>query len=169
MGDQKIDGFEIPRSAVTADGSDASGANIADATEFLAGVYVRNMHLNRGDPGGFEGIKERDAGVGVGTGIQDDAVNSLKKALVDTIDERALVIALHTLDGNTLFLRVVFNGLDEGIIGLVSVDARLTNTEQIEVGTVQNVDLHRESSFKIALTVREKSSPTGNVTSHTRR
>ena len=41
------------------------------AAELLAGVDVGEVHLDGGEPHGFQGVEDGDGGVGVGGGVQE--------------------------------------------------------------------------------------------------
>src|SRR5690606_16783331 len=54
--------------------SDATGRGHGGVTKALARVDVGQVDLDRRDPGGLQGVADRDAGVGVGGGVDDERV-----------------------------------------------------------------------------------------------
>ena len=116
---------------MTADGGDACRANIAYAAKLFSSVDVRDMYLDRRDLGCLQGIEKRDARMGVGTGIQDDAVDSFVKAFVNVINERSLVVALEAFHRNARFLCMGFDPFDQIDVALVSVNTGLAYTEKV--------------------------------------
>ena len=61
--------------------------------ELLAGMDIRDMNLDRQRVGALDRVAQRDGGVGIGAGIDDDA-RAGKPGLLDEGDELALVIGL---------------------------------------------------------------------------
>src|SRR5262249_30589257 len=81
-------------------------------------------------PGAGDGIMERDRGVAVGTGIEDDAP---LRRLLDPVDQDALVIALTAVDGEAEPLsRDAAIRFDLGQRH-AAIDARLAPAEHVEI------------------------------------
>src|SRR6185312_14688144 len=68
--------------------------------EFLAAEDVREMHLDDRQGGGGERVEDGYGGVGIGAGVEDDAVGALPR-LLDPVDELALVVRLAEIDRKT--------------------------------------------------------------------
>ena len=107
--------------------------------ELLALVDIGDVYLYDGRRDGADGIVEGDAGVGVGAGVEDDAVGR-ESYLVELVDEVALVVALEV---GELHSGVLGTELGEVVVEAASaVDAGLTGAEEVEVGTVDDEIFH---------------------------
>ena len=89
-----MQGVEVALKAAAFDGGGAGGADIGDAAEFFAPVGVGDMDFYRRQTHCFEGVKEGDARMGVGAGVDDDPVELLVGSL-DGLHEVALMVGLH--------------------------------------------------------------------------
>lgn len=100
------------------------------------------MDLDGGDGDGFEGVEDRHAGVRVGSRVDDDAVD-LAVGLLDLVDDAALVVGLEDLDlVKTLCGTRLLANLDQAVVVVAAVDARLANAEHVEVGSVDDECFH---------------------------
>ena len=104
MVDKIVQGLDVTVEAVTLDRADAGGADIGDLTEFLSRIGIGKMHLDGGDAHGLYGVEQGNAGVGVGRGIDDDAVDA-PIGLLNGVDEVAFVIGLLKLHGHIVGFR----------------------------------------------------------------
>ena len=77
----------------------SSGRDIGVVPKHLALVHVGNVHLDHRAVEGVKRIKDRDGGVGIGTGVDDDPGVGCAR-LVDPVDQLALVIGLLHPDGD---------------------------------------------------------------------
>ena len=117
------------------------------AAERLAPVNVREVDLDERDPGGEKGVADRHAGMGVRAGVDDGAVDTVARGLVDAIDESVLGVALEACQpmpvarGERGEVR-----LDVGERG-VAVYLRLARAEQIQVRSVQQEQLSHSVSL----------------------
>ena len=108
--------------------------------EGLALVDIGDMYLDDGGCDGTDGIVEGDAGVGVGSGIEDDAVGG-EAVGVEAVDEVTLMVALVVVE---LYVGVLLAELLEVVFeGAVAIDIGLAATEEVEVGTVEEKEAHR--------------------------
>src|SRR5882672_10421659 len=73
-------------------------------------------------------------------GIDDDPRNSLLPGSVNALYQSSLVVALKSLKGGTLAFRNATELLVDARKGLLSVDPRLTSTQHIEIGAVNEQD-----------------------------
>ena len=90
-----------------------------------------------GNADGQEGVQEGYAGVGVGGGIEDDAVVDSPGGL-DLVYQVSLVVGLVN---SSLQAQGLGRALDEGqkvVVGGGAVNLRLPQAQQIEIGTVEN-------------------------------
>lgn len=100
------------------------------------------MDLNGGDGDGFESVQDGHAGVRVSGRVDDDAVD-LAVGLLDLVDDTALVVGLKDFDiVKTLCGTRLLANLDQAVVVIATVDARLANAEHVEVGTVDNECFH---------------------------
>ena len=119
------------------DRTDAGGPDVADAPKRFPPGYVGNVYFDGGNAHGLDGIKQRDAGVSVGAGIDDDAVG-IAIGLLDAVDQGALVVALEKIDRNAPCLGVRGDFLQEVAVGLAAVDPRLADPKHIQVRPVKH-------------------------------
>ena len=110
--------------------------------ELLALVDVRDVDLDHGRIDGPDAIGQSNARVGVGTGIQHDAID-VESHLLQLVDECAFVVALeianlgHALELGAQTVHALFHGLP-------AVDVGFAPPQQIQVWPVDNHDfLHR--------------------------
>ena len=94
-----------------------------------------NLYDRRCD--GADGIVESYAGVGVGTGIEDDAIDG-EAHLMEFVDEGALMIALEIVYLHVGVLRPQL--LQIVIEGASTIDVGFAAAEEVEVGTVEDED-----------------------------
>ena len=100
------------------------------------------MDLDGGDGDGLEGVENRHARVRVGRRVDDDAVD-LAVGLLDPIDDAALVVGLEDLDLiKALRGTGLLADLDQAVVVVAAVDARLANAEHVEVGAVDDECFH---------------------------
>ena len=103
------------------------------------------MHLHGRQRHGLERVKDRHAGVGVGRGIDDDAVETIECRL-DRVHDGAFVIRLEQLAFYPLRGAYLPNkGLQRGEV-LFAVDVRLAHAQQVQIGTVDDQQLHEYAS-----------------------
>src|SRR5688572_27216196 len=68
-------------------------------TEAFAGVDVAEMHFDGGNLHCHQGVMQRDRGVRIAAGVDDDAGGLLGMGLVDEIDQFALAVGLPAIGG----------------------------------------------------------------------
>ena len=81
------------------DGLDTGETCIGDLPKRLSGIHIGDVNLHSGNGYRFQGIQNGNGGVGVGSGVDDDAAN-LTKGLLDLIHKDTFVIGLKLLDLN---------------------------------------------------------------------
>lgn len=110
--------------------------------EVLARLDGADVDLNGGDGDGFERVQDGHARMCVGRRVDDNAVD-LAVGLLDLVDDAALVVGLEDFDlVKTLCGTRLLANLDQAVVVIATVDARLANAEHVEVGTVDNECFH---------------------------
>ena len=100
------------------------------------------MDLDGRDGDGLEGVEDRDARMRIGGRVYDDAVD-LAVGLLDLVDDAALVVRLEDLDLVEALCGARFlANLDQAVVVVAAVDARLANAEHVEVGAVDDECFH---------------------------
>lgn len=139
---QQLQRVSVALQALAGDGGEASQARIAHLAEVFAGLDGANVYLHGGDGDGFEGVEDGHARMRVGRRVDDDAVD-LAVGLLDLVDDAALVVGLEDLDiVKALRGACLLADLDQAVIVVAAVDARLANAEHVEVGTVDDECFH---------------------------
>jgi hypothetical protein len=103
--------------------------------ELLALVDIGDVYLDDGSLQRTDAVVQGYRGVGVGSGIEHDAVVR-KTYLLHLVDEFTLNVALEILD-----VHIGIFGLQLGQILLerrTAIDAWLTGAEQVKVGTIND-------------------------------
>ena len=128
--------------ALAGDGGKAGKAGVAYLAEVLAGLDGADVDLDGGDGDGLEGIQDRNARVRVSCRVDDDAVD-LAVGLLDLVDDAALVVRLEDLDlVKSLRGAGLLADLDQAVVVVATVDARLANAEHVEIGSVDDESFH---------------------------
>ena len=105
--------------------------------KLLARMHIRQVQLDGRHLGGADGVHQRQRGVGVGAGIEDDAVLGTAGG-VDRIDQRAFVVALREIKRHAeRFGMGAAHRLDVGDGG-AAIDLGLAQAEQVEVGAIED-------------------------------
>ena len=98
-----------------------------------------NFHERHGDR--HERITKCETGVGVGAGINHDAIN-ITAPRVQLIDELSFSIMLCAHQRNVQFCRNPAQALFDLREGRVPIDGRLSDAEKIQIGSVEQADFH---------------------------
>ena len=125
------------------------------------------MDLHGGNGHGLQCIQNGYAGVSVGGGVDDDAVIDAVGRL-NGVHNGPLVVGLDETDLDALGIA---GGADEGQQGLIilaAVDGRLPQTQQIQIGPVDDQKLHSSASLMVC-TVTSSAPSLDTVTSAKRR
>lgn len=124
---QQLQRMGVPLQTLAGDGGEAGQADVANLAELLAGLHGADVDLHCGDGDGLEGVEDCDARVRVGSRIDDDAVD-FAVGLLDLVDDAALVVGLKHLDlVKALCGTCLLADLDQAVVVVASVDARLAN------------------------------------------
>ena len=139
---QQLQGMGVALEAFAGDGGEAGQACIAYLAEVLARLYGADVDLDGRDGDGLECVEDRDARVRVGRRVDDDAVD-VAVSLLDLVDDTALVVGLEDLDFVKALRGACFLAdLDQAVVVVATVDARLANAEHVEVGAVDDECFH---------------------------
>jgi hypothetical protein len=113
-------------------------------TKRLPPVDVAQVQLHKGKSHGQQSIPQGDGGVGVSAGIDQEAL-SLTPGRVDPIHQSAFVIALETVERHAQLSGQPAQISLDPRQGGAAVEARLPQTQQIEVGAIEQENAkHRE-------------------------
>ena len=111
---------------------------IGMVAEALASVDVGQVHLDEGDGHRSQGVAHGDAGMRVGSGVDDDERGPVGTGGLDAVDQRAFVVALEMVEGSPMPAGQVGQpGIDVGQRG-VAVDLGLTGAQQVQVGAMND-------------------------------
>ena len=113
------------------------------------------MNLHSGDADGQEGVQEGDACVGVGGGIEDDAVVDAPGGL-DLVNQVSFVVGLVNRGLQAQGLGRALNEIQKVLVGGGAVNFRLPQAQQIEVGAVEDQKLHGAVTSRICRTVSSR-------------
>ena len=139
---QQLQRMRIALQALAGDGGEAGQAGVAHLAEVLACLDGADVDLNGGDGDGLEGIEDRYARMRVSGRVDDDAVD-LAVGLLDLVDDAALVVGLEDLDlVKALCGTRLLANLDQAVVVVAAVDARLANTEHVEIGAIDDECFH---------------------------
>ena len=143
---KSINGRTIAVGSQAGNDGQTTGSGDRDFSEILAGENVGKMHLDHWCRDGGYGIGNGQRIVGVGSGIDHDAVVLAKAAELNPVDDLSFVVALEIVD------RRVGAGLpdiaDDGIHVAGSIDGCLTDAGEIQVWSVDDEYFHFESIKK---------------------
>ena len=111
--------------------------------------HIADVGFNDGQTGSLDGVVKRNRGVGEGPWVENSAYGFALLAKlsisVDLVDQLTLVVALHKMDFQAQRLSGGFaQGLDIGQTGL-SVLFGFTGAQEIEIGAIENENLHKFS------------------------
>ena len=139
---QQLQRVGVALEAFAGDGGEAGQAGVAYLAEVLAGLHGADVDLHCGDGDGLEGVEDRHARVRVGRRVDDDTVD-LSVRLLDFIDDAAFVVGLEDLDlVKALRGSGLLADLDQAVVVVAAIDARLANAEHVEVGAVDDECFH---------------------------
>lgn len=135
---QEINGFDIAFYTLADDGLRAVRRYIRYLPERLSLIDVGDMNFDRRDGYRLESIKDRHRRVSICTGVDNDAVSAVKECALYEVNQVTFVIALKTFDFDVLLLAVILDNLDEIIICRAAIQFRLSYSEHVKVGSVDD-------------------------------
>ena len=109
-------------------------------TETLAGVDVADMHFDRRNLHRDQRVMQRDRGVRIAAGVDDDAGRLLRVRLVDEIDQLALAVGLPAIGLQAELRRRFHAQLFDIGERRVAVGLRLPRPQHVEVRAVEHID-----------------------------
>ena len=134
--------MRISLEAFAGNGGEAGQAGVAHLAEVFAGLNSANVDLHSRDGDGLEGVQYGHAGMRVGSRVDDDTVD-LSVGLLDLVDDAALVVRLEDFDlVKALRGTCLLADLDQVVVVVAAVDARLANAEHVEIGAVDDECFH---------------------------
>ena len=136
-----FESFCISVYTVTANSFLGGKTDIANSSEILTGMNIRDVHLYGRDVNRLYRIVERDARVSVGGRVYNYSRYAFSVRSVYHINELALVIGLHYLNADAKLLCFCLYQLFQITVGVGAVMLRLSYAEQIQVRTVKDVIL----------------------------
>src|SRR5882724_4282141 len=104
--------------------------------KFFAGMDIGQMDFYRWHTHGGDGIPERDAGVGIGGGIQDDHVE-LALGFLYPSHQLAFEVGLVKLDSDLELRRTISHFALDVSQGGTAIDLGFPLAEEVQVGPVQ--------------------------------
>ena len=123
---------------------------IGNLPEGLTGIHIGNMHLNSRNGNRLQGIQNRHGGMGVGGGIDDDAVIHTISGL-NCIHNCTFVVGLEMVDLNTGIDCGLRNQRQQVSIAVFAVNARLPDAQHIDIGSVDHQKLHFKPSHSLRI------------------
>ena len=115
--------------------------------EFLPGVHVAHVHLNDRHGHGGDGVVQGHGGVGVAAGVEYHAVQPVEIGLLQRVDQRALVVALHKAHTAAKMLSLLTDFGHQVVEGFRAVDTFLPKAGEVDVGAVENQKLLHGSAL----------------------
>lgn len=124
-------------------------AEVGMLAEGFAAVDVREVDFGKGDGDGGECVAQGNAGMGEGSGVDDDVIDFVFACGVDEVDEDAFVVVLDEFEvvaeAGRHFAEAVFDAVE----GVMPVVRRFAAAEQVEVGAVDDKnERHRVCCLK---------------------
>ena len=123
------------------DGLRAGGTDIADFPEFITGIRIGDVDFHRGKSHCLQRVQNGDAGMGIGTGIDHNAVGFAVR-LLDGIHQIPFMIGLVQGDINPQLSGMFLNETAKICIGGFAVDLRFTDAQHVKVWSVNNKNVH---------------------------
>ena len=145
----------VARHAEAANNAHREIGKIGFVSEWLPGMHVGEVHLDKGKLCAGQRVAKRDAGVGKSAWINDHEVRALCGGM-NAIDELAFMIALKALDIAAELCAKADQACVDVLQGAAPVDLRLPCAEEIEIGTVNDeYPCHRSSCPEFCASVAQ--------------
>ncbi len=141
---QRFDGEAVGVEAEAADDTLAGCRDEGMVAELFTLMDIGDVHLDDGALQRADAVVESHRRMGIGSGIEHDAVVT-EAHLLHLVDELALDIALVIVDGD---VGILCPQLRQILVeGGRAVDARLTGAEEVQIGTIDDLDFHISKIF----------------------
>ena len=147
MLDQTLEGQGIAHGAEAAHHPNRSVRQQRPMPKALTGMGVAQMQLHVGQCNAQQSITQRNRGVGVSAGIDQDPLAGSHR-LMNALHQCPLKIALETVQGDPLFCRFIPKTILDGTQASMPIDPWFPLAQQVEIGSVQDVNrlCHGEGS-----------------------
>ena len=109
--------------------------------EFFPLMNVRDVDFNGRKADGGDGVPKGNAGVSVGGGVEDDDIETPLR-LLNPSDQLPFLVRLAEVDGHSQFGRPFADEPFNVREGRPSIDFRLADAEQIQIGPVEEEHFH---------------------------
>src|SRR6201991_2093905 len=136
--ERELECVQIAFPAETANDPFGEIGEIRMVPERLAAMHVRQVNLDERDTNACQRVPNRDAGMGVRSGVDQDEIGLLVPRGMDAIDEPAFMIALKRREFDAGVRRAVRQRLIDLRQGHTAINLRFPGAEKVEVGAVQN-------------------------------
>src|SRR5699024_177675 len=114
----------------------------------LAGMYIRDMHLNHRRSDRTDSILQSDGRMGVSTRIQNDAVH-IKTYLLNLVYQLSLNVGLEIVN---LYIRIFLTEFGKVVFkSNATVNGRFTFAQEIYIGAVNNLYPHNTIFYTFAV------------------
>src|SRR5699024_9390627 len=134
--DGGVQGQPVAVGAQTGDGADGDVGKIGMLTEWFARGDVGQVNVDKRQSRAQQGIAQRDAGVGVGSRVEQDAVRVFVTCGVNTVDQCTFTVALKAGQLVATRLRLLTQCLFDVRQRLRAIQTRLACSEQVQIGTI---------------------------------
>lgn len=118
----------------------------------LPPMDVAQVNLHEGERRGQQRVPQGDGSVGVGSGIDQDAINLLGDCRLNAVHQSPLMVALDALETDAPLLSPGHQLSVNLYQGGPSINTGLTGSQQIQVGSMENQDLHNSGEAVPTLT-----------------
>ena len=87
--------------------------------------------------------------MGIGGRIDDNSIGP-SIGLLNPVHQNTFVVGLANIHGNAHGFGLIFDHADQILIGSAAVDFRLPDTQHIEIGAVENENVHRFLRYTVS-------------------
>ena len=132
-----LQGVIVAPRAQAANDADGGIGKIGMVTEGFTGMHIGQVHFHKGNLHGQQGVTHGHRSVRERRRIDDDERGAIVPGCLDAVDQHAFMIALQGVEVMTVLHRMDAEPGVDILEGDGAVNARLTRTEQVQVGAVQ--------------------------------
>lgn len=134
----ELQGKVVAHAAQARDGACCHIRKIGVVAECLTAVNIGEMHLDKRNLDGNQGITKRNAGVGQSRRIDDDERRSLYFRGMNPLDELTFMIALEAFDRDAENLTSQGQPVIDVLQAFGAINLGFARSQQIQVGSVEN-------------------------------
>ena len=134
---QEKDGLSVALQPQSHVGLHAGHASVGNLAEVLPLGDIGDVHLHRGQVHRLQRVQNRHTGVGIGGGIDYNAVGSPQSRL-NPVHNGPLVVGLEYLHLHPLLGTGLLHQGHQGGVVLFPIEVRLPDPQQIQVGAVNH-------------------------------